>query len=494
MKPVTKATIVRALRRMGLKEGDIVVCHSSLASFGKVQGGAKTVVDALLDVVGKKGTLVMPSLPASSPYDFRTTPTNMGAIAEYFRKMRGVRRSMCPCVPAAAYGPMARELVADHHKCKSPYIDSPWDKAAFAGGYVLLLGVDQDRSTTNHVAEAYARVPYMNPANDKYVDEKGKVREYKGILYAGPHRNFIAVDPLLKEAGIMKMGRIGNCVARLIKGKEMIEYCVALLKRDPNFFLTKNDGYYGGIVQRGLVRAARLREEETFALAVRTSSAGRNMEEVLWHAQRAGAAALEVDTVNGRDISKLSSVELGLVKEQAAAKKLRIDIVRTNVLSGAAFSRTLKAGKALGAKALIWPLVGEPDDLKAKARAAKQAKLRMLFENVAADGKTVKGLMQKLGGAAQLAFSPANFAAAGQLAFLGAFRELKKFIAYLAISDASAEGVPCAAGRGNGEVKECMSLLRCMSFDGWFALGAAPSANLDFDEVADAFYTQLDES
>jgi len=493
---VTRSTIVRALRGLGLKQGDILVVHSSLSAFGRVAGGARTVVDALLDVIGPEGTLVMPSLPAPGhdPYDARTTPTGMGAIAECFRRMPGVERSLCPCVPACALGPRAKEFVADHHRCRSPYIGGPWDKAAFAGGYVLLLGVDQDRSTTLHVAEALAKAPYMNPARKKYVDRNGRVRTYRGTLYAGPHRNFIGIDPLLRRAGILKMTKIGNAVVRLMKGKELIDFCVARLKEDPTIFLTKNEGYYDGIMQRGRVRRARIEKEETFKLLVRTSSAGGNTEEVLWHAERAGAPALEVDLVDGRDVTKLSPRELAAFLKRVRARKLGVGAVRTLILTDAAFEACLRAAKALAAGAVVMPLTGPLDLLKSRAAAAKKARLSLLLENVAISWQAAREMMKDLAPDAALAYNPANFAGAGQLPFLQCFHPLKKYVRYVAVTDASPLGVPCLPGSGYGEVKEIMSILRCASFDGFFSLGAAPSAALEFDAVADAFYRLLDES
>ena len=331
MQAVTKRMIVKALRELGLKEGSILTAHSSLASFGNVQGGAATIVDALLETVGEAGTLLMPSLPAGSPYNFRNTPTNMGAVAEHFRKMRGVVRSMCPCVPATAYGPHAREFVENHHTCKSPYIGSPYDMAAIAGGEVLLLGVDQDRNTLLHCVEAYTRMPYMNSTELEYVDEKGNLQIYRSTLYAGPHRSFISIEPLLRDAGLIKTTKIGNCVARLMNGKQLLDFCVTQLKKDPALFLTKNDGYYDGIRQRGLVRAARINREEDFTLVVRTSTAGPNMEETLWQAQRAGVSALEIDRVNGRDITKLRKGELGWLSARIKERNLKVALIRTNV-------------------------------------------------------------------------------------------------------------------------------------------------------------------
>ena len=324
MRTGSKASIVRALRKFGLKQGDVVVCHSSLSSFGKVQGGARAVVDALLETIGKAGTLLVPSHSHDVPYDAQRSPSSLGAITEEVRRRPGIARSLCPIMPAVALGARAEEFTANHHKCKCPNVGSPYHLAAQAGGYVLLLGVDQDRNTTIHTAEALARVPYLNPVRAKYVDERGRTRTYEGILGAGPHRNFIGLDAKLREVGVVKVGRIGKCVARLMKGQELIDFCIAELRKDPTVFLSRNEGYYDGVRQRGMVRAARIAAEERFTLVARTGAAGANMEEVLWHAERAGVSGLEVDRVDGRDVSQLSGEDLGTLIGRLAQRKKQL--------------------------------------------------------------------------------------------------------------------------------------------------------------------------
>ena len=54
---VTKAELIEALKSHGLAPGMIVEVHSSLSAFGFVVGGAQTVVDALIDVLGYSGTI-----------------------------------------------------------------------------------------------------------------------------------------------------------------------------------------------------------------------------------------------------------------------------------------------------------------------------------------------------------------------------------------------------------------------------------------------------
>ena len=52
-KQVSRAQLAGELAALGLRSGDTVMLHSSLSALGQVDGGAETVVDALLDVSGK---------------------------------------------------------------------------------------------------------------------------------------------------------------------------------------------------------------------------------------------------------------------------------------------------------------------------------------------------------------------------------------------------------------------------------------------------------
>ncbi len=58
---VTQPDITQGLRKLGLKEGDVIGVHSSLSSFGYGEGGTEAVVGALLEGVSEAGTVVVPS-------------------------------------------------------------------------------------------------------------------------------------------------------------------------------------------------------------------------------------------------------------------------------------------------------------------------------------------------------------------------------------------------------------------------------------------------
>ena len=89
METITKNIIVRGLERLGLSSGDIVLVHSSLSALGWVEGGADAVIDAILEVLGTQGTLLMPSfqkggeheiLRRGCVFDLRASPSEMGTI------------------------------------------------------------------------------------------------------------------------------------------------------------------------------------------------------------------------------------------------------------------------------------------------------------------------------------------------------------------------------------------------------------------------------
>ena len=47
MTEVKKRDILVGLKKIGLKKGDHVIVHVAMSSFGKVTGGAKTVIEAI---------------------------------------------------------------------------------------------------------------------------------------------------------------------------------------------------------------------------------------------------------------------------------------------------------------------------------------------------------------------------------------------------------------------------------------------------------------
>ena len=75
-KLVTVPTIIDGLSDLGVCDGATLLVHCSMSSFGHIEGGAQSVVEALIAAVGLSGTLVMPTLTHGrfDPSEWRILP------------------------------------------------------------------------------------------------------------------------------------------------------------------------------------------------------------------------------------------------------------------------------------------------------------------------------------------------------------------------------------------------------------------------------------
>ena len=221
--------LAKALAGMGLKKNDIVLLHSALSSLGQVEGGADGVIDAFMQVLGKGGTLIVPVFG------------KLGVITERLKERPDAVVSNVPVGTLAAIGGRAKELLADHWEAETAHGEgTPFLKIARAGGYVCLLGVDQDRNTMLHSAEALLELPYLGSTTQTCTNPKGRTVTRTWRFYPGPHRNFIGLDRLFAECGAMTVARIGNAQVRLLKAKEMLAVAMEVGGADPAFALCDN--------------------------------------------------------------------------------------------------------------------------------------------------------------------------------------------------------------------------------------------------------------
>ncbi len=245
---VTQADISTGLRELGLRPGDSVLVHSSLSSFGYVVNGADAVIDALLEVVEGTGNVIVPTLTGTAEdgpdrppvFDVRHAPCWTGRIPSVLMKRSEAKRSLHPTHSVAGIGPQVAVLEEGHEDCLTPCGElSPYYRLAVHGGYILLMGVDQESNTTIHTAEELAEVPYhmqKRTTETVVIDHRG-IRHVKPMLLHdwGTPRDFQRIDDQLLSLGIMKTGVIGNCTIRLIHSLSMIEWLVNILRKDPQY-------------------------------------------------------------------------------------------------------------------------------------------------------------------------------------------------------------------------------------------------------------------
>ncbi|GAB3766393.1 AAC(3) family N-acetyltransferase [Microlunatus parietis] len=243
MAMVTEAELVDGFRRLGVREGDYLEVHSSLRSFGSVDGGAETVINSVLRCVGPSGAVVMPAAQASKavpltedekqrgltwkvrvlPSDDLETPTFQGFIADLFRTWPGVVRNSY-----SAWGARAAEF---SHGL-APFVE--------AGGRCLLLGVRFNRASCLHVGDARVRTPA--DVGRLFVPPPELLRDYPddtwwiGYDARCPGAEFDNSHLLEDEAerrGLLDRTMIGNAPMVLFDARPVIEMSVQLRNAQP---------------------------------------------------------------------------------------------------------------------------------------------------------------------------------------------------------------------------------------------------------------------
>jgi aminoglycoside 3-N-acetyltransferase len=241
-KGLTKGQLLADLRKIGIKEGDSLLVHSSLSKIGYIEGGAKALIDALFDAIGPAGTLLMPAFTAKGrnkdyleenpTFDLRNSPSQMGVITEYFRRMDGVCRSFHPTDSICAKGPLAEYYTNTHYGQLTPYNEySPFRKLCEKGGKILMLGTTLNGACTNlHTLEDALdfEYPVYGPKifEVQMVDGEGKFSSVKTKVHNpefSAKRNCDALKPMFEKEGVLVNGCIGEAKSMLIDANRLLE-------------------------------------------------------------------------------------------------------------------------------------------------------------------------------------------------------------------------------------------------------------------------------
>jgi aminoglycoside N3'-acetyltransferase len=236
---VGRRKLVRQLEALGIRNGAVLVVHTSFKAIAPIAGGPRGLIDGLLSAVGAAGTVVMPSLgdwDDSEVFDPTRTPCRgLGIVADTFWRMPGVRRSDSPH-SFAAFGPRAEEITSPHPPDLPHGPDSPVGRVHEMDGLVLLLGVDHDANTMVHLGEHFANVPYRIPKFCTVRRGGAAIRvDYGEIDHCC--RNFRLVGGWLDRRGLERRGQVGHGIACLARARDVVSTVVTELEADTCRFL-----------------------------------------------------------------------------------------------------------------------------------------------------------------------------------------------------------------------------------------------------------------
>jgi len=479
--------IVNGLQDLGLPSGAAVMVHSALSSFGNVEGGADTVIDALLKVVGKEGTIIVPTFSSEKPFRIKKSPTLLGTIPEALRNRKDSVRSLHPLVPVSAIGENAEYIVADHENCDVPQgIESPYGKVIELNGYVLLLGVDLDRCTLMHTFEIQADAPYLSEISGEYIDRNGNKTHKNYKQFPGPHRDFIGLGKRLEKAGIIKKIRIGCSIARLMKAKDLISEGLKAMEEDTAAVLCENPRCDDCVTQRSRIFKSKLQRED-FKLSAVSDCAGRYIDEIIENLNKFAIPNVEIFHIQGKELFQLDPEEVDHIFHRFGRSNIKISGLK--ISNAGYYELTEKIARYHKVNTIIAPLAPDAAD-----KMSPPKNLSLLLENVSHLSSEISEIMRPTSGSSiRLALNPYNLARIKEKPFLEALTKgrIKKYIHQLYINDGTYQGDRTELAEGNAEIKELISIMRCSSFDGYFVIESAPKG---FQYTLRRFWDLIDQT
>lgn len=260
---VTRSRIVNDLKTLGVQEGNVVMMHESVRNIGWVVGGPDAVLDAVLEVLGPKGTVMKLVGSEDGTYELADWPEEVrrayleerpafdpattracrewGILCEYLRTRQGAQRSSHPEASFAALGHRAEWLVNPHPLQHGYGFGSPLERLLEADGQVLLLGSPMDSVTLLHHAEYSADLPHKRSVRYRVpVSENGARRWVEieeldsndGIVPLSGDDYFGLIVGEFLQAGLGRTGTVGHADAALMDARRLHDFARAWMERE----------------------------------------------------------------------------------------------------------------------------------------------------------------------------------------------------------------------------------------------------------------------
>lgn len=245
---VSKARIIRDLRKIGVKEGDHIAVTLSFKSIGYVKGGPEAFIDALLELVGPDGTIMMNTYTRSFSlseiasdyiFEYKSTPAYTGLVPETLRRRRNSIRSRHPTCSVTAIGKLAKYLTEGHDKNSSAHM--PYSRLASVDGKYLCIGLGNNLVAVRHESQRLAGLFNVVPIvhGVKYRDDEGKVKIFV-FDYPPCVKKLPKLVPILRKMGTVKIGRIGMAYSILAPARGLLKVMTGMLKENPTLNLCDN--------------------------------------------------------------------------------------------------------------------------------------------------------------------------------------------------------------------------------------------------------------
>jgi len=217
------------------------------------------LLDAILDVVGDKRTIMIPtftfSYPKSRKFHLIETKSDVGVLGETLLKRSGAIRTISAIYSYAVKGPQAEVI-------RNKLGNTVWGQGSIMGwleekgARICTLGLPFEAGVTiAHRAEEIAQVPYRYYKCFKgtWDDGFGNIKPWMEVMFVRTLTAATDYEPITKELEkrqLLLEDNMGKLLISSAKARDIINITLKLLKDDP-LVLVRNKAYILNWIRNG---------------------------------------------------------------------------------------------------------------------------------------------------------------------------------------------------------------------------------------------------
>lgn len=247
----TKQEILLQLETFRFAVGHHVHVHSSLKAVGEVEGRGETLLSCLIDFFTKDGGRI--SFPThtweENILDLSKNETCMGMLSKIAMQRNDGVRTLNPTHSMIIFGENAAEYAKwDEQIQSSVSPDGCYGKLYDEDGYILLLGVGQDKNTYIHAMEEYLNIPNRvtkELCDTVIIDTNGKrITKPLRLVYeelGDISHHFGKLEPAFRYHNCITDGKIGNATVQFCSVRKISKVLELIHKRSCNIEIFADD-------------------------------------------------------------------------------------------------------------------------------------------------------------------------------------------------------------------------------------------------------------
>tara|TARA_B100000029_G_scaffold480348_1_gene528296 strand:+ start:576 stop:1478 length:903 start_codon:yes stop_codon:yes gene_type:complete len=262
LKQVTKQDIQDALRKIGIKSGDILYVHANTANIGSILNiknkttFCQTWLDAIFKIIGDKGTLIIPTYTTQVGrygviFDPDKTPSLMGILSEHIRNLNGSFRSIHPIHSICAIGADATFFCTRNGPSDYGW-DSPHHRFLQKPVKSLSIGLSSGHATpVIHHVEWASALPYVYiKMFDKIVKSSAKTHPYYFSLVRYLHLevkpDLTNLTKIMRKKGALHSVSLGGGLIHTCPYQDAFEQAIKEVNKNPFCLLEKAPNFVRG--------------------------------------------------------------------------------------------------------------------------------------------------------------------------------------------------------------------------------------------------------